>query len=241
MNSPLMSDLTCELYQFLEQEKIKLAIRHIPSIRNVLADSLSRPSPLLTEWALDEGIFACLLDLVPRLSVDLFATCMNAQLETYVSPFPDLSAVAVDALSIPWDFQGIPYAFPPWKMLLSVLKKIREDCIPLVLVIAPNWPRQAWFPDLLHLSVSNALLLPPIANLLSQGQWVVPNPHLWCLHAWMLSGSHLTLTDTLTKLPRQWLQQVGLPPLSSTTPSGGYTQIGVSRDRLILSIPLDHS
>ena len=236
--SLLLSDLTLEIYQFLDQKMINLVVRHIPSRRNVLADSLSRPGPLLTEWSLDEGVFSRLLDLVPLLSIDLFATCMNFRLPAYVSPFPDLSAVAVDALSIPWDFQGIPYAFPPWKMLQSVLTKIREDRVPLVLVVAPNWPRQSWFHDLLQLSVTNALLLPPIANLLTQGHWVAPKAVSRDLHAWMLSGSPSPLTVTLAKLPRGWLQQVGLPLKPSMMVDGSCTQIGVCLDRLILSVPL---
>ena len=68
---------------------------------NVLADSLSLFKPLSTEWQLDLTLFSRLHRLLLTLSVDLFATCRNTQLPCYMylSPFPDESAVRVEALS----------------------------------------------------------------------------------------------------------------------------------------------
>jgi hypothetical protein len=51
--------------------------------------------------------------------------------------------------------------------LSSVLYKITgEKC--RIIVIAPAWPKQAWFANLLRLSCARPLVLPLKRNLLSQ-------------------------------------------------------------------------
>ena len=46
------------------------------------------------------------------MTCDLFATWLNSQLPRFISPFPDLAALAVDALSAAWEESDV-YAFPP--------------------------------------------------------------------------------------------------------------------------------
>jgi hypothetical protein len=234
-----MCALTWDILHRLLRLQVKLLVRHIPSSRNVLADALSRRKPLLTEWSLNPSVFRCLLRLVPRLSVDLFATRLNHQLSQFVSPCPDQRALAVDALSIPWDFQGVPYAFPPPKILPLVLRKIREEEIPLVLVVAPFWPRQPWYPDLVELSVAHAFSLPQIPSLLQQVGWVHPNPGLYALHAWMLSGMPSPAKAIQSPSLRRWLAQAGIALTPSTMASGGVMQLGATHRGPILSIPMD--
>ena len=122
--------------------------------------------------------------------VDLFATSFSKRLPLYVSPVPDPKAWAVDALSFSWK-NVLGYAFPPFPILGKVLRKAREDSASLILV-APFWPAQAWFPDLLSLSQ-----VPPLKlhlnspNSLVQPRTGVPhaNPVLLNLHAWLLCGT----------------------------------------------------
>ena len=82
--------------------------------------------------------------------IDLFVSRFNHRLPLYVSPVPDPQAWAVDALSFPWS-SLIGYAFPPLPLLGKVVKKARVDRATLILV-APFWPAQPWFPDLLVLN-----------------------------------------------------------------------------------------
>jgi hypothetical protein len=59
------------------------------------------------------------------------------------------------------------YAFPPFRFLLQVLLKIKQsDC--KIILIAPAWPRQAWFPELLLLSCARPLKLSFRRDLLSR-------------------------------------------------------------------------
>jgi hypothetical protein len=69
-------------------------------------------------------------------------------------------------MSISW--KGMfAYAFPPFRFLSQILQKVaRESC--KIILIAPAWPKQAWFTDLLHLLCARPLFLPLRMNLLSQ-------------------------------------------------------------------------
>jgi hypothetical protein len=56
---------------------------------------------------------------------------------------------------------------PLFRFLAPVLHKITgEKC--MIIVIAPAWPKQAWFANLLCLSCARTLVLPLKRNLLSQ-------------------------------------------------------------------------
>ena len=137
---------------------IHLVVRHIPGTFNVLSDCLSRfHNPVNTEWELRQVVFDSVILQWDRLHVDFFATSLNHKLETFVSPVPDTLFFAVDARSLSWDGM-FAYAFPPFRFLLQVLLKIKQsDC--KIILIAPNWPKQAWFPELLLLSCARPLKL----------------------------------------------------------------------------------
>jgi hypothetical protein len=235
-----LCQLSWEILHFCNKRTISLQIRHIPSKLNVLADALSRTKPLLTEWKLNRGVFLDLLRLVPNLSVDLFATRKNTRLPLFLSPFPDPLAQGVDALTDPWTFPGILYAFPPTPVMQALLNHVRAER-RTILLIAPWWPKQPWFTDLLELSVTHALRLPLVPDLLCQSHWIHPSPMLYHLHAWMLSGQPWQKKDILTELPSLWLSLCGPRPAQSTTQNGQTTLIGVNRDHSIHSVLMDPS
>ena len=114
------------------------------------------------------------------------SVCDKSQLQT--PSVTDPKAYAVDAMSFPWEGM-FAYAFPPFRFLSAVLRKISvEQC--LIILIAPAWPKQAWFPDL-RLSCAHPLALPVRHNLLSQfkGKILHPNPEKLHLFAWPLRDS----------------------------------------------------
>ena len=172
---------------------IHLVVRHIPGTFTVLAECLSRfHNPVNTEWELRQVVFDSVVLRWDRPHVDLFATSLNHKLETFVSPVPDPLSFAVDAMPLSWDGM-FAYTFPPFRFLLQVLLKIKQsDC--KIILIAPAWPRQAWFPELLLLSCARPLKLPFRRDLLSQfkGKVVHPRPESLHLHAWLLSTSHIS-------------------------------------------------
>lgn len=215
---------------------IHLVVRHIPGTFNVLADCLSRfHNPVNTEWELRQVVFDSVVLRWDRPHVDLFATSLNHKLETFVSPVPDPLSFAVDAMSLSWDGM-FAYAFPPFRFLLQVLLKIKQsDC--KIILIAPAWPRQAWFPELLLLSCARPLKLPFRRDLLSQfkGKVVHPRPESLHLHAWLLSGRDSVRKAFLKEQPRTSLSLSDSLQGSCMKPSGQSSVIGVVDGILIQS------
>ncbi|VDI09351.1 Hypothetical predicted protein [Mytilus galloprovincialis] len=168
---------------------LQIVVRHVPGKLNVLADALSRTlTPVNTEWELLQSVFQAITLQWGSPHVDLFATSLNYKVQVFMSPVPDPKAYAVDCMSVPWDGM-FAYAFPPFRFLSQVLRKISAEQ-GLIILIAPAWPKQAWFPDLLHLSCARPLVLPVRHNLLSQfkGKILHPNPEKLHLFACVRLG-----------------------------------------------------
>ena len=145
---------------------------------------------LPTEWTVSHNVLRPIWKEWHKPQVDLFATQFNKRLPLYVSPVPDPRAWAVDALSIPWTNLDA-YAFPPFPIIGKVLRKAREERARMIL-IAPNWPTQPWYPDLLLLSHVPPLSLNIKERSLIQPRSGIPhgNPQVLQLHAWLLCGAH---------------------------------------------------
>jgi len=193
---------------FIEKHKIQLQVRHIPGHLNVVADRLSRRGQILqTEWSLSPQVFHQLCKIRSKPMIDLFATSLNRKLELYVSPFPDQNAIGVDAMSLDWTGKEL-YAYPPTKMITVVLRKARDEPCKLLL-IAPAWPSQVWFPDLMDLTVEAPVQLPQIRTLLKQPgnpPYYDPNLQMRNLHAWSID----TRNSSVKGSPSRWLQEFQL-------------------------------
>ena len=185
-------NLCIEVWKILNwclEHDIVIRVRHIPGNFNVLADRLSRlDKPIKTEWALDQTVANSVFQMLNFPNVDLFATRFNHRLPIYVSPVQDYKALAIDALSMDWNHLHA-YAFPPFILIPAVLEKIRQQC--RIVLIAPFWPQQQWFSELLLLLVSAPIHLPLIPRLLTQskGRFVHQNLPHFDLHTWELSNN----------------------------------------------------
>ena len=171
-----------------EFDRLNLRARHIPGKLNVIADQLSRMGQILpSEWTLHEDVVREIFDLWGNPTLDLFATRFNSRCPTFVSPVPDERAWEVDALSISWENLWA-YAFPPVKILGKVLEKFNLTKVCSLILIAPKWPKQLWYPSLLNLSSVDPIPLPNMEKLLAQPRSDVfhQNPSQLHLHAWLL-------------------------------------------------------
>ena len=83
-----------------------------------------------------------------------FATVCNMHLPQFMSPVPEPRALAIDALSQDWQGRSM-YMLPPFPLLNKVIQKLRTTQEGEVILIAPWWPTQPWFPHLLRLSVDH--------------------------------------------------------------------------------------
>ena len=94
------------------ERNIWLSAVHVPGVLNVEADMASRTKyDCESEWQLNRQIFDRLNDKFGPFQVDLFASRLNAQCPIYFAWRPDPGAIAIDALSHTWGFNGL-YAFP---------------------------------------------------------------------------------------------------------------------------------
>ena len=119
--------------------------------------------------------------------VDMFATLSNSHLPRFMSPVPEPRALAVDALSQDWQGRSM-YMFPPFPLLSKVVQKLRSTQVAEVILVAPWWPSQPWFPHLLCLCVEHPLFLPYRQDLLSQqDQKYISDGKSFHLHVWRLS------------------------------------------------------
>ena len=71
---------------------------------------------------------------------------------------PRSETIATDAFSLNWaTLRG--YAFPPFNLIPRTLIKVLKDKTTIVLV-APVWQGQTWWPLLLQLAISQPVRLP---------------------------------------------------------------------------------
>lgn len=183
---------TCTCTSGPSRNNIALTAQHIVGKANILADHLSRKSKILpTEWMFNKAVVQTIFNMWERPQIDLFATRWNSDHCVSISRRTSTisGALSVDALSLIW--QGIVgYANPPVTLIPKILQKIQlSNCI--IILIAPFWTRQPWFPDLAQLFIDYPMKLPVLQNLISQqkGRFHHPNVEMLKLTAWKLSAN----------------------------------------------------
>ena len=94
----------------------------------------------------------------------------------------------MDAFTIVWGTQ-LNYAFPPFSLISRVLSKVQQDQA-CVLLVAPVWTCQIWYPMLLGLLIERPVLLSRWWNLMTQPHNGKPHPlrHQIHLAMWPVSG-----------------------------------------------------
>jgi len=233
IKSTLLNSLARQLWEWCMPRDIFVSAQHIPGKLNSTADKLSRNFSPNLEWSLNTTVFEQLVGhtLVP--DIDLFASNLNTKVKRFVSWYPEPAAEAVNAFSISWSNLKC-YAFPPFSVLPQVLRKIREDHA-LMLLIAPVWSTQSWYPLLLQLLTAEPILLPKTDNLLSLPQSKYPHPMRdnLVLAAWMLSGNLLDTEAFLMKQPTSLLHLGLRGQIGNTTQPGKNGVAGVNRGKLI--------
>ena len=180
-HSPNTFHLATDICQWAEKRGMTLVPRHLPGHLNVLVDHLSRRGQILkTEWSLNQTIADRIFCAWGRPFMDLFALGKNTKLATYISPIREETAWKMDSLVQNWD--GLyAYAYPPTSLIRACLNKVRTESVEIIL-IAPVWPNQEWFPDLLDLAIDFQISLPPVQKLLKQTFSHHSHPHPWNLN-----------------------------------------------------------
>jgi hypothetical protein len=142
-------------------------------------------------------------------------------LPQFFSWMPDPKAIALDVLQQDWSYEK-SYAFPPFCLIMWSLAKLRAQGAELILV-TPLGPTQAWYPNLLNLSVSLPVLLPMSPSLLLGGRYTLwlrrktftLNTLSWLWHVFgtirPVYALAVRVTSQIATRFRLWRQEVSYP------------------------------
>ncbi|CAJ0944859.1 unnamed protein product [Ranitomeya imitator] len=173
------------ILRWAETNHSTISAVHIPGVENWAADFLSRQGLASGEWELHPEVFRqiCLRWGTP--DVDLMASRLNAKVHNFIARSRDPQAIGVDALISPWHPFQLPYVFPPLPLLPKAIRKIKSEGVPVILV-APDWPRRAWYAELVRLVADVPWRLPDRPDLLRQGPICHQSSGALRLTAWLL-------------------------------------------------------
>lgn len=201
MNSLLMDVLARDIWQWCLSRDIFISSVFIPGIMNTQADFLSRNFSDSTEWKLKTLVFQRICKQCFTPDIDLFASRLNAQLDRFVSWYPEPGAYCSNAFSFSWH-NFSPYIFAPFSLIANVVNKILADEVEKAILIIPYWKSQSWFPLVLSNLISYPIRLPRHRDLLTlphDGQ-VHPLSKKLRMVAVVLSGKDYIVRDFQNQL-----------------------------------------
>ena len=152
--------LAVRVVQGAHANNVTLSIHHIPGRLNVIADGLSKAAPWrrsglsIRRSSIDCGTgsqtyrWTC----SPHDSIIVFFFC-------FVSPFPDLQALAVDGLGLDWEGGDLD-ALHPSSLIPTILKRLTLFTCSMTFIAPLNW-RRSWT------TCSGAPLNPPSSSQVS--------------------------------------------------------------------------
>ena len=185
--SKVLSDLAVEMWEWCLVRHITVHAEHLPGSQNMEADIESRRVVDSSDWRLDRTVFLEIQSLWGPFSTDLFAARHNSQMPYYFSFHQDPGALALDALAQDWSSLQ-PYAFPPFSLIGRILQKLRQDRVWSLVLIAPTWHSQVWYPQLLDQLSDYPWILPSFPLLLQNQPHPIILSGSLVLAAWKVSG-----------------------------------------------------
>ena len=202
IKSDQCNSIAVEIWNWCVENDVWIFCTHIPGKDNIDADRLSRQFNDHIEWHLDHDIFLEICKNLAVPEIDLFATRINTQLDIFCSWRKDPKCSFVDAFSMNWRSFNVVYIFPPFSLLNSCIRKMREDQAHGI-IIAPLWPTQIWFSRLMQMLVRNPIILPKKNKLLTNlcTKELHPLRKKLVMIAWLVSGQFTENKDFLRKLP----------------------------------------
>ena len=142
-----------EILELLAKSRSTFEVHHIPGVKNVLADFLSRKDHIIpSELQLSKNLFLRICEKFGvQPQIDLFATHFSRKCTVFTSSIPHPEALGLNAFTLNWASYNVLYAFPPPSLIGRVLYKWRTENNGKLLLVAPEWPSQVWYPLLQQL------------------------------------------------------------------------------------------
>ncbi len=136
-----------QLLVWAQDKFLSLREVHVPQVLNLAADFLSRQKLRSGEWMLNRRMVDQIWERFGKAEVDLFASQESTQCPLRFSLSHPMS-LGIDVLARPCPDMKL-YAFPPVKLILAVLRRVKT--CGLRLLVAPFWPSQRWLSELISL------------------------------------------------------------------------------------------
>lgn len=171
---PLLNNLSRLIWQWCEHRRIWLYASYIPSKENITADEQSRNKEINTEWELAPWAFTNIVKKFGEPQIDCFASRTNKKCNLYISWNRDPDSLTIDAFTVSWNNYFF-YAFPPFSLVLRVLKKIILEKSEGILVV-PLWSAQPWYPVFTSLLLEDPIIFKPNVSLLLSSCSTITHP-----------------------------------------------------------------
>ena len=139
-------------------KNLGVSASYINTTKNVVADKESRKLRNNLEWSLQTPIFDKIRLVYGPVTIDLFASRINAKVGRFYSYNPHAEACGHDTFTFLWQ-QEHSYAFAPFSCIPQVINKIELESATGILAV-PLFTTQPWFTRLLRILTSEPLLLP---------------------------------------------------------------------------------
>ena len=115
-----------DICHYLPNHNTSITAEYLPPVLNTVADRESKRKKLdSSEWLLHPKVFQV-----------VFQLCH--QLPQHIAWHPDSYSQETDAMIQIWNI-GLSYAFPLFIMISRVLLKIKQKCIPLLILTVSVW------------------------------------------------------------------------------------------------------
>jgi len=136
--------------------------------------------------------------------------------------------MATDAFTLTWsNLSQKVYANPPWNLIGRVLSQVCDQSISELILIAPVWKAQAWYPLLLQRLVRVPILIPQSSEMMqSVCQNYLPDI-LPQLAVWVISGKDASVATFQEQLQTWSYPHGGKNHQNHTTPVSVNGQAGV--------------
>lgn len=185
-----MSQIGALYFDERERHQLSVSLAHIAGVLNIEADEASRRQSTHIDWQLDVATLrAALRILHAEPSLDLFASAANSQCPQYYSYHHDHRALGTDCFQHRWPTEGTSYAYPPPILIGRTLQKARHESCSRLILVAPLWQAQPWWPTLLLMLRHPPLILPNETWLTTDQMGNETWPQRWPLLVCDLSGN----------------------------------------------------
>ena len=158
-----MLKLRKEIWHYLLNHNMSITAEHLPSVLNTVVDRKSRKKNIFFKVDSSSQSFSSHFSTT-RLSDNRSICFLPMPSPTSIYSLASRSLQSVDRCNHTKLEHGSFLCISPFSMISRVLLKITQECVPLLILIAPVWSTQLWFPELLKLCKGTSTVAPGKRN-----------------------------------------------------------------------------